>query len=68
MAFTDEDLKRLKDAAKSERWEGSLVALIARLEAAERVCESIQSDNENPDERTVECLEVWHKSKELSDD
>jgi hypothetical protein len=28
MTFTDADLQRLEDSVHSERWEGSLVALI----------------------------------------
>lgn len=37
MAFTDEDFRRLKDSAKAERWEGALVSLLKRLEAAENI-------------------------------
>lgn len=38
--FTDDDLKRLKDACANEKWGGSMQALLARLEAAEQCCES----------------------------
>lgn len=40
MTFTDEDLKRLKEANHFD--EHDILALIARLEAAESVCDGVE--------------------------
>ena len=64
ISFSDEDLKRLKDAAKSERWEGSLVALIARLEAAETVCQILIEEKVTWWSKPSRLVEAWLKSKE----
>lgn len=65
LQFTDEDLKRLKEANHFE--EHNILALIHRLEAAEKVCKFMHKceklDNANPDWWYLEPkIAAWRKA------
>jgi hypothetical protein len=72
MAFTDEDLKRLKEHLKFDHAdedgikESVVRALIARLKAAEKVCEFIGNtdDMDAVDEvfKADELMAAWRKA------
>jgi len=72
MTFTDDDLRQLKehlagDCYRSDEWESArnlMPSLIARLEAAEKVCEW-ESKYEIPDNTDIELsnlLANWRKA------
>jgi hypothetical protein len=69
--FTDDDLKRLKEMCDSmdgkfESWNfvekdgASIKALLARLEAAEKVCYYVE--NATDDELIPDAIEAWRKA------
>jgi len=72
MTFSDSDLERLKDQLKrndpADNFTSieTMKALLARLEAAERICEGIQNLCENHPEfskgQAVTDLEAWRKA------
>ena len=70
MTFTDDDLKRLKEGMAQIDWGNchhDIRALLARMEAAEQVCQVADIESGTP--RGIKLpflgmkIEVWRKSK-----
>jgi hypothetical protein len=62
-AFTDDDLAQLKTSI--ERWSVRLTALIARLEASEKVCEEVAAIHQKGGEEhpcsLCDVLDAWRE-------
>lgn len=67
--FTDEDLKRLKNAGHLIELARDICGLLARLEAAEGCCDHDTEDCEREFDGCNACRKVkrWRKAKGLSD-
>lgn len=65
MSFTDSDLKRLKELAKQKALSGlepDIVALLARLEAAEKVIKEIDEHFLSDHDYVERLIETWRKA------
>lgn len=75
MTFTDDDLKRLKEAwsasGEAEAWlfysgfkKATFDALLARLLDAEKACQFMYISAHSIDDASEEAYQAWRKSKE----
>lgn len=68
MGFSDDDLKRFKEQIELHYYPGEIAilqALLARLEAAEKVCDHIKENGfpKNMRDKAYDYMNAWRRSK-----